>query len=71
MKIRQGILKSDDLNPDGVRIIVNWDSMFILCINHQEAIKQIKNITEGRGWQVKTQVRTENNKLGVRIWRIV
>jgi len=77
MKLRQGILKSGDLNPDGVRIVVDWDNMvtsssvFILCINHQEAIKQIKNITESRGWQVKTQVRTENNKLGVRIWRIV
>ena len=67
MKIRQGILKTHDLNPDGVRIIVNWDNMvtsssvFILCTNTQAAIEQAKKITDS----------IENNKLGVRIWRIV
>ena len=77
MRLRQGILKSDDLNPDGVRIVVNWDSMvtgssvFILCVNGQEAVKQIKNIAKTNGWDVKTHVRVENNKLGVRIWRIL
>ena len=77
MRLRQGILKSDDLNPDGVRIVVNWGSMvtgssvFILCVNVQEAIKQIKNVAKTKGWDVKTQVRVENNKLGVRIWRIL
>ena len=51
MKIRQGILKLNDLSPDGVRIIVNWDNMvtsssvFILCTNTQGAIEQAK-ITE-------------------------
>ena len=24
--MKQGVLKIDDLNPDGVRIIVGWDS---------------------------------------------
>jgi hypothetical protein len=77
MKIRQGILKTHDLNPDGVRIIVNWDNMvtsssvFILCTNTQGAIEQAKKITDSKGWETKSQVRVENNKLGVRIWRIV
>ena len=36
--MKQGVLKKDDLNPDGVRIIVKWDDMvagssvFIPCI---------------------------------------
>lgn len=77
MRLRQGILKSDDLNPDGVRIVVNWDNMvtsssvFILCVDVQEAVRQIKNIAKTKSWDVKTQVRVENNKLGVRIWRIL
>ena len=77
MRIRQGILKSDDLNPDGVRIIVDWDNMvtsssvFILCINTQAAIQQIKNIAKTKGWDIKTHVRVEDNKLGVRIRRIL
>ena len=77
MRLRQGILKSDDLNPDGVRIVINWDSMvtsssvFILCVDVQEAARQIKNVAETKGWTLETQVRIENNKLGVRIWRIL
>ena len=77
MRLRQGILKSDDLNPDGVRIVVNWDNMvtsssvFVPCVDAQEAIRQIKNIVKTKGWGVETHVRVENNKLGVRIWRIL
>lgn len=77
MRIRQGILKTDDLNPDGVRIIVNWDDMvtsssvFILCINVTLAVEQVNDVAKRRNWQIKTQVRVENEKLGVRVWRIV
>ena len=77
MRIRQGILKTDDLNPDGVRIIVNWDDMvtsssvFILCINVTLAVKQVNDVAKRRNWQIKTQIRVENKKLGVRVWRIV
>jgi len=77
MRIRQGILKTDDLSPDGVRIIVNWDDMvtsssvFILCVNTQVAIEQAKKITTARGWQTENQVRVEDGRLGVRIWRTV
>jgi hypothetical protein len=77
MKIRQGILKVHDLCPDGVRIIVNWErmvtssSVFIQCINTQAAIEELNKYAAYREWQVETQVRIENNKLGVRMWRIV
>ena len=77
MRIREGILKTDDLNADGVRIIVNWDNMvtsssvFILCINVTLAVKQINDVAKRRDWQIKTQVRVENKKLGVRVWLIV
>ncbi len=77
MKLRQGILKTDDLNPDGVRIIVKWgdmvtsSSVFIPCVNTHKAIQQVKIIAKTKGWDVKAHVRVENNKLGVRIWRIL
>ena len=77
MKLRQGVLKAADLNPDGVRIVVDWDNMvtsssvFILCVDVREAVRQIKNIAKTKGWDIKTHVRVEDNKLGVRIWRIL
>ena len=75
--MRQGILKIDDLNPDGVRIIVNWDSMvtsssvFILCINTAKCVEQVDKIAKRKGWSIETQVREENKKLGVRVWRVL
>ena len=76
MRLRQGILKSDDLNPDGVRIVVNWGSMvtgssvFILSINVQEALSQIRDVMNDRGWEYQMQIRVEDEKLGVRVWRL-
>jgi|TARA_R100001510_G_C7632442_1_gene191086 hypothetical protein len=70
------ILKKYDLNPDGVRIVVNWDNMvigssvFILSINVQEALSQIKNVMNDKGWEYQMQIRVEDEKLGVRVWRL-
>jgi|TARA_R110000772_G_scaffold265265_1_gene386579 DNA gyrase/topoisomerase IV subunit A len=70
------ILKTYDLSPDGVRIIVNWESMvigssvFILSVNTQEALTQIKNIMNAKGWEYQMQIRVEDDKLGVRVWRL-
>jgi hypothetical protein len=70
------ILKKYDLNPDGVRIIVNWDSMvagssvFILSVNVQEALSQIKKVMNDKGWEYQMQIRVEDEKLGVRVWRL-
>jgi len=73
----QGVLKTDDLNPDGVRIVVNWDDMvagasvFIPCINTDEAMKQAAAITLEKGYKTEGQVVVENSILGIRIWRTV
>ncbi len=70
------ILKKYDLNPDGVRIIVNWDDMvagssvFILSVNTQEALSQIKSVMNAKGWKYQMQIRVEDEKLGVRVWRL-
>ena len=70
------ILKKHDLNPDGVRIIVNWDDMvvgssvFILSINVQEALSQIRDVMNDKGWEYQMQIRVEDEKLGVRVWRL-
>lgn len=70
------VLKTYDLNPDGVHIVVNWDSMginasvFILCINTVEAKKQIQRIFISKGWQNEIRTVIEDDKLGVRVWRM-
>ena len=71
------MLKLDDIAPDGVRIVVNWDNMsvgasiFIPCINARKAREQVNVIFKTKGWQYKAKTIIENNKLGVRIWRTV
>ena len=73
----QGVLRTDDLNPDGVRIVVNWDDMvagasvFIPCINTDEAMKQAAAITLEKGYKTEGRVVVENSILGIRIWRTV
>jgi|TARA_R100001530_G_scaffold40774_1_gene31318 hypothetical protein len=71
----QGILRTYDLNPDGVRVVINWEKMvvnasiFIPCINIEEALSQIKRITAEKGWGVETKILIEDEKLGLRVWR--
>ena len=70
------VLKQDDLNPDGIHIKVNWErmlisySVFILCINTQAAVEQLKNIAKRKKWEFETRGVIEDDKLGVRAWRI-
>ncbi len=70
------VLKTYDLNPDGVHIVVDWEKMeinssvFILCINTVEATKQINRIFLSRGWKSEVRVVIEDDKLGVRVWRM-
>ena len=45
-------------------------SVFILCINSAAAVKQIKDIAKRKNWKVETRVVIEDDKLGVRVWRI-
>ena len=69
------VLRLDDINPDGIRIVLKWDafvvgaSFFVPCINTELAIKQLTTITDNKLQQVTTKIRVENGRLGVRIWR--
>ena len=71
------VWKTYDLHPDGVLIEVNWDKMvvgasvFVPCINTEEAIKQSEAIFREKTWQCEHRVRIEDGKLGLRIWRTV
>ncbi len=72
------VLKLDDLNPDGVQIVVRWDDMvvgssvFIPCVNTDKAIQQVKVIcVDRRGWDIRAKARIENPHLGIRVWRLV
>ena len=70
-------MKTDDLNPDKVKVIVEWDKMlvgasvFVPCIDTDKAKQQISKIATLKGWTLETRVRIENEMFGVRIWRIV
>lgn len=70
-------MKTDDLNPDKVKVIVEWDKMvvgasvFVPCVDTDKAKQQVSKIAEDKGWTIETRVRIENNMFGVRIWRIV
>lgn len=65
----------DDVYPDGVRIVVDWDAMvvgssiFIPCVNTSAARSQAQNVAKRRNWTIKVTPRVENQLFGVRIWR--
>ena len=73
----QKVLKIDDLNPDGLRITINWgvmdvkSSIFIPCINTEKAKDQLKKLAKRKKWEFEVQIRIEDKKLGLRVWRIV
>jgi hypothetical protein len=72
------VLKLHDINPDGLRIVVDWGAMvvgssiFIPCVNTTEAIQQVKKIcVAGMGWDIEARTVVETPYLGVRVWRIL
>tara|TARA_R110000782_G_scaffold168855_1_gene260858 strand:+ start:166 stop:396 length:231 start_codon:yes stop_codon:yes gene_type:complete len=72
------VLKLHDINPDGLRIVVDWGAMvvgssiFVPCINTVEAIQQVKKIcVGGMGWEIKAKTVVKTPYLGVRVWRIL
>ncbi len=73
----QKVLKIDDLNPDGLRITVNWDEMhvdasiFLPCVNTEKAKEQLKKLAKRKSWEFDLQVCVEGGKLGLRAWRTV
>ncbi len=70
-------LSFDDVAPDGVKIIVDWDNMvvgasvFVPCVNNIKARQQLLAIAQRKNWGVEIRVRIENRMFGVRIWRTV
>jgi hypothetical protein len=46
-------------------------SVFTPCVNVIEAKKQFEKIADTKGWQVKVHTRIEDDKFGVRMWRIL
>ena len=75
--VYQKPLKVDDLNPDTIKIIVDWSSMvvgasvFIPCVNNVKAKEQLHKIIADKGWRAEIRTRIENEMFGVRIWRTV
>ena len=75
--MKQAVLKTDDLNPDGVRIVVNWDNMavgtsvFRPGINTEEAMRQAAKILVTKAYKTEARVVVEDEILGIRIWRTV
>lgn len=71
-----GVLKLDQLAPDGLLIVIDWDrmkvgsSVFVPCINTTLAKRQIRGAFERRGWKMRYYIRPENNMWGIRVWRI-
>lgn len=69
------MLKILDLDPDGVRVVVDWENMvigasiFVPCINTEKALTQVKGVAKIKDWEIVTRVVIEDNKLGLRVWR--
>ena len=66
-----------DIDPDGVIISVKWsklkvgNAVFIPCIDTTKAKEQLKDIAVKKSWEFTIQIRVEDGKLGLRIWRTV
>jgi hypothetical protein len=77
MAMDQKVLKVDDLNPDGLRVTVNWEDMgveasiFVPCVNTEKGKEQLKKIAKRKEWDFEMQVCIEGGKLGLRAWRTV
>ena len=75
--VYQKPLRTDDLNPDKIKVVVRWDDMvvgasvFIPCIDTEKAKQQVEKVVTAKSWQVETRVRIEDKMFGLRIWRIV
>tara|TARA_R110000824_G_scaffold38577_1_gene117706 strand:+ start:627 stop:803 length:177 start_codon:yes stop_codon:yes gene_type:complete len=56
-------------------VVVSWEKMvvnasiFIPCVNTEEALSQVQQITAGKGWGVEAKILIEDEKLGLRVWR--
>lgn len=71
-----GVLKLDDLDPDGVHIVVDWgalqvgSSFFVPCINTPAARRQVNGVFDRRGWKMRVYTGPEAGIWGIRVWRV-
>ena len=75
--MQQLVLRIDDINPDGVRVRINWGafvvgaSFFIPCINVTKGTRQLNAIARSKGYVIRSMTVVENDKTGVRTWSMV
>jgi len=68
-------LKLNDISPDGVRIVIDWDafvvgtSVFIPCINTKQAMNDIVDASGIAKKDLIKRVCVDNGRYGVRVWR--
>jgi hypothetical protein len=69
------VKKLDEIDPDGVRIILPWDelgvgcSFFVPCVNSDTCKRQIGVIAQRLGITLTFRARVEGQHLGLRVWR--
>jgi len=67
--------KINDLDPDGLRIIVPWQelhvggSFFVPCVNIDACTRQVEEVAKRLGIGLTCRRRIEAKRLGLRIWR--
>ena len=58
--MQQLVLRIDDINPDGVRVRINWGafvvgaSFFIPCINVTKGTRQLNAIARSKGYVIRS-----------------
>ena len=68
-------LRKDELRPDGVTVLVDWDkfvvgsSFFVPCIDTANCREQVYEVTKRRGFRIEWRHRIEDGKWGIRFWR--
>lgn len=73
----QEVVRTFDLCPDGIRIVVPWDaiavgaSVFVPCLDAPKAIDEFEKIASSRGWYIDARIGISKGKYGVRIWRVM
>lgn len=71
-----GVLKLDDISPDGVFIAIDWGAMrvgssvFVPCLNTTAAKSQIRAVFGRRDWGPRFYIGPESGIWGVRVWRV-
>ena len=68
-------ISEDDLYPDGIRVVIEWDiwepgmSIFVPCIATKRALKQMKAIAFRKNIAMTHDIVVEGGLFGVRFWR--